>query len=202
MLAKPLAEPGKVIVAGFGENPDEINTRTGKPGHPLPPKVIQTAIGDAKGMLTELAQFVKQPHRNIYMPLAVFRPDLPMGAKGHEEDIVACLGVVADFDDEDAARWAERLPLPPNFVLETSSGRFQAFYLFDKPELPDVVKPVAERLKAFARCDHGTSDMSHVWRIAGALNWPNGKKVAEGRPRHPQLVRRQGRKQPDLTAGA
>jgi RepB DNA-primase N-terminal domain len=114
---------------------------------------------------------------------------LPSGAKGLERDIVACLGIVADFDDPDAARWAERLPIPPNYVLETSEGRFQAFYLFDKPEALEVVKPLAERLKAFAKCDHGTSDISHVWRVPGALNWPNAKKVAEGRARDPQLVR-------------
>jgi hypothetical protein len=71
------------------------------------------------------------------------------------------------------------LPIPPNYVLETSAGRFQAFYLFDKPEELKVVKPIAERLKAFARCDHGTSDISHVWRVPGALNWPNAKKVAD-----------------------
>ncbi|MGC1293449.1 MAG: primase-helicase family protein, partial [Alloacidobacterium sp.] len=32
-------------------------------------------------------------------------------------------------------------------------------------------------------------DISHVWRVPGALNWPNSKKVAAGRPRDPQLVR-------------
>ncbi len=139
--------------------------------------------------LEGLARFLKQPHHNIYMPLALFRPDLPSWAKGYERDVVACLGIVADFDDSDAAKWAERLPTPPNYVLETSAGRFQAFYLFDKPEPLDLVKPVAERLKAYAGCDHGTSDMSHVWRVPGALNWPNAKKVREGRSPEPQLVR-------------
>ena len=68
------------------------------------------------------------------MPLAVFRSDLASGGKGLERDIIACLGIVADFDDPDAAKWPERLPIPPNYVLETSASRFQASYLFDKPE--------------------------------------------------------------------
>jgi hypothetical protein len=51
------------------------------------------------------------------------------------------------------------------------------------------VKPIASLLKAFAGCDHGTADCSHVWRIGGTLNWPNGRKVAAGRPRELQLVR-------------
>src|ERR1700730_581274 len=117
------------------------------------------------------------------MPVAVFQPGLQPGGKGYERDVAACLGLVADFDDPDAACWADRLPAPPNYVLETSTGRFHAFYLFRKPELLEAVKPVAQRLKAFAGCDHGTSDISHVWRIPGTLNWPNAKKVGEGRSR-------------------
>jgi Family of unknown function (DUF5906)/RepB DNA-primase from phage plasmid len=151
--------------------------------------VVHAPIGDVNAMLEGLAQFVKRPHYNLYMSLAVFQPDLASWAKGCERDVVACLGVVADFDDPDAPRWAERLPIPPNYVLETSTGRFQAFFLFDKPEPLEIVKPVAERLQAFAGCDHGTLDLSHVWRVPGAMNWPNAKKLAAGRPRDPQLVR-------------
>ena len=77
---------------------------------------------------------------------------------------------------------------PTNF-LETSAGQFQAFYLFDQPEAFAAVKPIAARLKAYAACDHGTADLSHVWRIAGTLNWPNAKKVGAGRPFEPQTVR-------------
>jgi len=188
-LAAPFAGQGKVVVAGFGENPDELDKWTGKPGRRLPPRVFHVDAGDEKGTAESIAEFLGDRHYNLYMPLAVYGPGLPAGQKGSEKDVVACLGLVADFDDDDAARWAERLPIPPNYVLETSAGRFQAFYLFDKPEPVDAAKPVAERLKAFTQCDHGTSDLSHVWRVPGALNWPNAKKVAEGRPRTPQLVR-------------
>jgi len=189
MLAAPLAGRGIVVVTGYGEDPEEIDPKTEKRGRPLRPKVSHAAVGDIKKSLTEVAQFVKLPHYNLYMPLAIYGSDLPPGAKGSEQDIIACLGIVTDFDDPEAAQWAERLPLPPNYVLETSAGRFQAFYLFDKPQAPEDVKPVAERLKAFARCDHGSSDISHVWRVPGALNWPNAKKVGEGRSPDPQLVR-------------
>jgi hypothetical protein len=189
LLAQPLVGQGKVIATCFGEDPDEIDPKTGNPGRSLRPRVIHAAVGEANETLKGLAQYIKQQNYNVYMPLAVFRPDLPSWQKGFERDVVACLGIVADFDDPDAAQWAERLPIPPNYVLQTSAGRFQAFYLFDKPEALKVVKPVAERLKAFAKCDHGTSDISHVWRVPGALNWPNAKKVAEGRAREPQLVR-------------
>jgi hypothetical protein len=188
-LSQPLTGQGKVVATGFGEDPNQNDPKTGKPGLRLAPHAVHAAVGDVQESLRGIAQFLMRPHYNLYMPLAIHRPDLRPGAKGLEQDIVGCLGIVADFDDPESARWAERLPLPPNYVLETSAGRFQAFYLFDRPERLEIVKPVAERLKAFAGCDHGTSDISHVWRVPGALNWPNAKKVAEGRSPNPQLVR-------------
>jgi RepB DNA-primase from phage plasmid len=188
-LAAPLTGNGKIIVAGFGENPTQIDNKTGKPGRRLRPRVYQVDVGDEKQTAESIADFLGQPHYNLYMPLAVYGTGLPAGQKGSEADVIACLGLVADFDDSDAARWSERLPIPPDYVLETSTSRFQAFYLFDKPASVVDAKPVAERLKSFAQCDHGTSDLSHVWRVPGALNWPNAKKLGEGRSPEPQLVR-------------
>lgn len=189
-LAAPLAGQGKIVVACFSEDPGQTNPKTNKPGLQLPPTIPHFAIGDVKATVRTICSLTVRQHSNTYMPLSVFKPDLRRGTKGYEKDIVAVLGLVADFDDPDAARWAARLPVMPNYVLETSAGRFQAFYLFDKPQPPEAAKAVAERLKAFARCDSGSSDMSHVWRVAGSLNWPNGKKVHEyGRPLEPQQVR-------------
>jgi hypothetical protein len=83
-----------------------------------------------------------EAHRNVYLSLAVLRPDLPPAKKGFEADIVGVLGIVADFDDPEAAHWAHRLPLPPDYVLETSAGRFQAFYILDKPYPVEEAKPI------------------------------------------------------------
>ena len=189
-LAAPFAGSGKLIIARFAEDPGQTNPKTGRPGLPLTPIVVHLAVGDAETTVQTISNLTVGQHANVYMPLAVFRPDLRKGGKGYEKDVIAVLGLCADFDDPDASRWTKRLPLPPDFVLETSAGRFQAFYLFDKPQQPQEAKPVAEQLKAFSSCDHGSSDMSHVWRIAGSLNWPNGKKVHEGgRSRDPQIVR-------------
>ena len=188
-LAQPLAGRGKLVIAGFGEDPGKPNPKTGKPGCPLEPGLRCVEVGNVDAMVRMIVASTVRPHLNVYTPLSVFRSDLPRGKKGFERDIVGVLGLVADFDDGDAARWADRLPLAPNYVLETSAGRFQAFYLFDKPEAFAAVKSVAARLKAYARCDHGTADLSHVWRIAGTSNWPNAKKVIAGRPPEPQTVR-------------
>jgi hypothetical protein len=188
-LAGRVKQPGKLVITAFGENPDQINPDTGKPGLPLPSQVLHIEIANPALMAEHIIKLAGSPHYNVYMPLAVVRPDLRPGAKGSEADVIACLGLVADFDDPEAARWADRLPIPPQYVLETSSGRFQVFYLFTEPVPLDLAKPVAKRLKVYAGCDHGTSDISHVWRIAGTPNWPNAKKIAEGRPAEPQQVK-------------
>jgi hypothetical protein len=60
--------------------------------------------------------------------------------------------------------------------------------LFDRPEPPAVVKPVATRLRAFTGCDPCSIDLSHVWRIPGCHNWPTANKLAAGRSAEPQLV--------------
>jgi P4 family phage/plasmid primase-like protien len=188
-FAGPLSGKGKLVITAFGEDPDDLHPKTGKPGCPLKPIVVHVEIGDIGTTVRTIVNLATRQHYNVYMPLAVFRLDLPAGKKGAEKDIVAVLGLVPDFDDRQAARWAERLPIPPSYVLETSNGRFQPFCIFDKPEPFEDVKQIAERLKAFAECDHGTADLSHVWRIPGTLNWPNAQKVAAGRKRQPQLVK-------------
>jgi hypothetical protein len=188
-LAASLTERGKLVIAAFAEDPDQVDPKTGKLGLPLRPILAHVEIGELEKSLRIIADLTVRPRYNVYMPLAVHRHDLRPGGKGYEKDVVAVLGLVSDFDDEDAPRWAERLPISPNYVIETSLDRFQAFYLFDRPCSVAKAKPIAVRLKDFARCDHGTIDLSHVWRIPGALNWPNVKKIAGGRPREPQVAR-------------
>jgi hypothetical protein len=151
-LAAPLTGQGKLVIACFGEDPDQLDPKTGASGCPLPPRVVHVEIGNIQTAIDAVATLTGGEHRNVYMSLAVFRSDLQRGRKGFESDIVAVLGLVADFDDSEAVQWAGRLPLAPSFVLETSSGRFQAFYLFDRPGPFGAAKPVATRLKTYAAC--------------------------------------------------
>ena len=181
-------ERGKLVVTGFGENPDRRRPTTGKPGLSLPSKIHHIDLGDIEGMVDCVSQLATKPHYNVYTALAVYRPDLRTRDRGRLEDIIAIVGLVVDFDDAQAGQWQQRLPITPQLVLETSCGRYQAFYLFDQPQTPETVKHLAERLRTITGCDYGTADLDHVWRIAGTLNWPNAKKIGEGRCRHPQLV--------------
>jgi hypothetical protein len=179
-FAQPLRGRGKLIVASYGQSPGT--------GDDIPPTVLHYQIGEIEPMVTQIERLSREQHRNVYIPLAVFDPDLPRGRKGTEQQIIASLGLVADFDDDNAANYARRMPIAANYVVETSTGRFQAFLVFNQPIDPRRAKHVAELLKNFTGCDHGTADISHVWRVPGTYNWPNKKKVAQGRSATPQTV--------------
>jgi hypothetical protein len=180
-LAQPLCGRGKLVLASYGQDPIT--------GQDIRPKVLHFNIGEIDLMVNQIELLSRDQHRNVYVPTAVFDSNLPPGLKGREAQIVGVLGLVADFDDNDASNYHARMPVPANYALETSSGRFQSFVLFEKPAEPTETKRLAQRLKAYAGCDHGTTDISHVWRVPGVLNWPNKKKVDEGRNSSPQLVR-------------
>ena len=175
---------GNLILASYGQNPT-IGTN-------LEPRIKHLPIPASTSEIAELAKtahkWAQEKDRNAYIPLSVMRPDLSASCKGGEADIVAVLGLVTDFDDADAANWENRLPLSPDVVLETSPVRFQAFYLLDKPATVDEAKGIAVALSKYARVDTCSEDVSHVWRVPGTLNWPNKKKVDEGRSPEPVMV--------------
>lgn len=171
---------GKLIVCAYGEDPE-----TGKK---IRSRAYHFQIGDRKGMTDCIVQLTQEQHRNVYIPLSVISHEVPTGKRGKGEDVTHVLGLVADFDDADAIRYRERLPRDADLVLETSPDRFQAFYLLEKPVTSTEAAPVAKALKGYCRCDHGTGDLAHVWRVNGTLNWPNKKKVTEGRSQTPQGI--------------
>lgn len=171
---------GKLVLASFGQNPE-----TGKT---LSPKIQHFNIGDVDGMVKTALELAQEEHRNVYTPLAVMRPDLPAGQKGEEKDVVAALGLNADFDKGTGADYLNRCPVKPSYALETSPNNVQAIFFLDTP-LPTVseddrrtAKTIAKQLtRACEGADSVGADLSHVWRIPGLPNYPNQKKVQEGR---------------------
>ncbi len=170
---------GTLVLASYGQDPQT--------GRNITPKVQHFAIGDIERMTKTAEAWAEEPHRNVYCPLAVAQPGTKK--RGKAEDYNHILGLCADFDDELAHEYASRLPMPASVVIESSQGRFQAQYFFDKPATSEQAASLAKSLQALAGCDHCTSDLIHVWRVPGCLNWPNQKKVAEGRPASPQQVK-------------
>ncbi|WP_122401289.1 DNA-primase RepB domain-containing protein [Bradyrhizobium vignae] len=106
------------------------------------------------------------------------RRNLPRGKKGGESDVIAALGLAADMG-ADTGKVGE-MPVESSFVIETSPGNSQQVILFDRPLSLEQAKPLAVALKKASGSDHGTADISHVWRILGTLNWPTKTKLARG----------------------
>ncbi|TCA92193.1 DUF3987 domain-containing protein [Rhizobium leguminosarum bv. viciae] len=151
-----------------------------------PGAVTHHAVGDVDGMVEAIMAHASTPHANVFTGLQVMRKGLPRGKRGGEADIVAVLGLVVDLDADTGK--SGQMPIEPNVVLETSTGNFQPFILFDRAISPAEAKPLAAALKRATGSDHGTADVAHVWRVPGSLNWPNKKKLKRGRSPEPISV--------------
>ncbi|MGN6307296.1 MAG: DUF3987 domain-containing protein [Mesorhizobium sp.] len=148
--------------------------------------VTHHRISDVDDMAEAIEAHLQTPHVNVYTGLQVMRRSVGRGKRGKEADIVAVLGLVVDLD-ADTGRAGE-MPVEPNYVLETSPGNYQPFIIFDRPLPPAEAKPIAAALKRATDADHGTADVTHVWRIPGTQNWPNQKKLSRGRSPDPVEV--------------
>jgi hypothetical protein len=170
---------GKLVLGVFGQDPDTRESFAA---------VRHFAIGDVDGMTTAAMEFEGVPHANLYSPLAIMRPDLPEGKKGTETDLVSVLGFVVDADADKGHNVVP--PLPANYVIESSPGNSQHVLILDRPLSPQYAKRFGQALARMVPGAECISDISHPWRVAGGLNWPNAKKVHErNRPREPQPVR-------------
>jgi hypothetical protein len=171
--------PGKLVLAIYGENPDTREKFA---------EVRHFEIGDHAGMTAAAMEFDGVPNRNVYAPTAIMRPDLEAARKGGEGDIVSVLALVIDGDaDKDKDR--PTAPLLADYIVETSAGNIQEFLFLDRPLPPVEAKPLARALQRATKAEFA-DDLSHVWRVPGALNWPNAEKVHKrSRSREPQPLR-------------
>jgi hypothetical protein len=150
------------------------------------------AIGDIDTMAKAVVGWSTHPNLNLYSPFVIFRKDLERGAKGGEADARAILAFVGDLDSDKHDKPSvglDGLPLHPPYVIETSAGNYQPFYPLAKALTAADAKPPAVALSDAIGGDKGTKDVSHIWRIAGTLNWPGASKLARGRSPIPQPVR-------------
>jgi Virulence-associated protein E/RepB DNA-primase from phage plasmid len=181
-LARASGATGKLVLFAVGENPQT--------GRKVKPIAQHFAIGDVSTMADAAVAYAQQAHVNVYAPWAIFRNDLARGAKGDEQHVIATLALVADLDnDKQLELPIAALPIEPSYMIESSRGNFQPVFLFSRALANGEAKAMATSLSDFIGGDAGTKDLSHVWRIAGTLNWPNKKKIQRGRSPEPQPVR-------------
>lgn len=158
-------------------------------GEDLQPSNKHFEVGNVRSMVQEIMRWQAIPNANVYVPLAVLRRDSVGTIKrGGEADVVALLGLVLDLDS-DRGKAGSLPPEPrPSIVIETSQGNYQAFYLFERALSRQEAKCLAVDVTNAVCSDHGTKDISHVWRVPGTLNWPDQNKRKRGRSRNPWLV--------------
>jgi hypothetical protein len=120
------------------------------------------------------------------------RLEVPDGSRGTIKDIVERLAIVADFDRHEGASidWAAKTPVDPHLVVETSPGNYQCWIFFDRPYAPHEVAPIGKALVPLLDDRDGViRDMARVVRVPGTFNYPNQKKLSEGRDPKPFLAR-------------
>jgi putative DNA primase/helicase len=152
---------------------------------------IRLLPGNLQDSLDEIRRADGLNNVNVHFSWHVLRPDLPPRVRGGNDDLVATLALVADFDNgsghlegnnfDPATGTIPGLTVAPTAVVETSPGNYQALFIFDTPIGPDRAKPLAEMLWKVAQCDPATRSLTQPWRVPGTVNWPSHKKVKEGR---------------------
>ena len=151
------------------------------------------AVGDVGGMAAEAV--ARSATGNVYFAPAVLRPDLPPGARGKFEDIVAVLGSVIDDDGDTGKRALRPAGVEPSIEVTTSTVPVvnrQLHFVYTRPVSPAEGAELAELLYRKCGGDTGTKDSAHCWRLPQTENYPNAVKRGRGRPSEPQPVQLTG----------
>lgn len=101
---------------------------------------------------------------NVY-----FCPQLLTNGKRTKEHIKTCPSLWADLDSCEP----ENLLVPPTITVETSPGRYQALWVFERPQEPDVAEEYSKRIAykhADQGCDRGGWDLTQLLRVPGTYN--------------------------------
>jgi len=196
-LAKPLVQrivemgrdaEGKYIEGNFivGFIGDEIHT-TGKTW------VHVRNDPDAEDKIMErVTAFSKIKGANVYVLPGIVSPDLEPGKRGAIADTLYRFALVGDFDRHEGAEidWAERLPIAPHMVVETSPRNFQTWIFLNRPYPPAELVRTGRALVPMLGDKEGViGDMARVVRTPDTPNWPNQKKLDEGRSPEPFTAR-------------
>ncbi|WP_242558146.1 MULTISPECIES: phage/plasmid primase, P4 family [Pandoraea] len=91
------------------------------------------------------------------------------------ENIKAVRYLVADCDSGQTHESLSALPVQPNILVETSEGRFHAYYRVkcDRSKFRAFSLALANALKS----DPNSTDAAHAFRLAGTINWKRGQRT-------------------------
>ena len=153
---------------------------------------VRVDPGNVEALFAEALHSEPRTNVNVYFGWHVLRLGLTARERGGSEDVIAKLALVADFDngpghEKEANNFDPEimtipgLEIAPSAVVETSPGNYQAIFAFSPPLTPAQGVELGEMLWKVARCDQATKVLAQPWRPAGCINYPNHKKVKDGR---------------------
>ena len=108
---------GMMVLCTYGENPTT--------GAKLRSRVMCFAIGDFLDMTEAAVSLCQEPHRNVYAPWAIVRPDIDRGKRGSLKDIRGVLALVVDQDADRGKAGITQLPLAAPYVVRSSGDNLQ-----------------------------------------------------------------------------
>jgi hypothetical protein len=175
---------GVIVIASYGQ---DLST-----GREIEKKIKQFPIQDsaADEILDYIGQIEQDQNRNIYICDSIMRKGLDPQSRGKKSDIVAGLFVGVDWDlDKLKESFDPKYPteIPePSYVIQSSPKNMQLIYVFEEvDDQVDRYESIQEKLCDIVDADKGARGIGRLWRIPGLLNWPNKKKVQEGRAEAP-----------------
>lgn len=83
--------------------------------------------------------------------------------------------LVADCDSGHTLKSLQALAVPPDIVVESSEGRFHAY--FRVKCAPSEFRPLSRALAAALESDPGSTDAAHAFRLAGTINWKRNQRT-------------------------
>ena len=187
-MAAPFKGKGKLSVAGFGENPQQIDPKTGQPASRCcRSSKVRDRPSRTNGEIHHRpgSQAASQRLCALGRVAGQSRPK----QKGQRSRRYRLARAGSRFRRRRRRKLAIHGCRSRHLRARNLARQISAVPAVRQALSTRSRQAVAVRLKSFCGCDHGTVDVSHVWRVPGTLNWPNRKKIAEGRRAVPQLVR-------------
>ena len=137
-------------------------------------------VGDVEGMLEDVRVYAHT--HNVYIGVRTIRDDaiITQGGRGTFEATGLVYALVVDDDTG-----VLRNNVAATLEVKTSESRRHKWLLLDTFVGPEAAAALGLRLNRFAGADHCTGRVAHIYRVPGTPNWPNAKKIAEGRKPEP-----------------
>jgi predicted P-loop ATPase len=128
----------------------------------LPPEERNRKRFNFTGTLSDFAELLINKNKSGH---AIFFAVNETDGQGHKKaNFIAGRVLVLDLD---GTPLPDRWMVEPHWVIETSPGRFQCFFVIERTSDIDAVEDASRRMAAFYGGDPNVCDISHIFRLAG-----------------------------------